>query len=94
MYPNFKFRSQAQFDPDEFLETAQRANLRIHVEHAFGRMKNFHWLSKKLKLCQLDLAGSVFGVVAMLTNFYTPLVGLEDKDEMDGLVGCGVTIDV
>ena len=85
IYPNFKFRNQTQFDPDEVLETAQQANLRIHVERAFGRMKNFHWLSKQLKLAQLDLAGSVFGVVAMLTNFYTPLVGLEDKDEMDGL---------
>ena len=39
MYPNFKFRSQAQFDPDEVLETAQQANLRIHVERAFGRLK-------------------------------------------------------
>jgi hypothetical protein len=89
LYPNFKFHNQTQFDPDEVLETAQQANLRIHVERAFGRMKTFHWLSKQLKLNQLDLAGSIFHIVAMMTNFYTPLVGMEDTDEMDRLDGSG-----
>ena len=83
-------KDRAQFSPDEVLETARQANLRIHVERAFGRMKNFHFLSKKVKINQMDLIGSVFHVVAMLTNFMAPLVGNEDKGTGDGAATAAV----
>ena len=66
--------SCAQLTPKETEETANIAAVRIHVERAIGRIKNYHILDGCLPLSLSPLANQIFKVCCMLTNFLPFLV--------------------
>ena len=64
-----------QFDEGELLETRRIATLRIHVERAMERIKNYHILDFiPITLCRSGIIDMIFFVCAMLANFHPPLV--------------------
>ena len=64
-----------QFEEHELLETRRIASLRIHVERAMERIKNYHILDFiPITLCRGGKIDMIFFVCAMLTNFLPPLV--------------------
>ena len=64
-----------QFEESELLETRRIATLRIHVEWAMERIKNYRILDFiPLTLCRSDIIDMIFFVCAMLSNFQPPLV--------------------
>lgn len=64
-----------QFEENELLETRRIATLRIHVERAMERIKNYHILDFiPITLCTNGLIDMIFFVCAMLSNFQPPLV--------------------
>ena len=63
-----------QLTADEVQETARIASVRIHVERAIGRIKNYHILEGTLPLSLAHVADQIFFVCAYLTNFLTPLL--------------------
>ena len=68
-----------QLSPEEVTETRRMASVRIHVERAMERIKNFRILHH-LPASILSLANRFF-VCAFLTNYLPPLV--TDKEEDD-----------
>lgn len=63
-----------QFNEKEMLAT-RIATLRIHVEQAIERIKNYHILDfVSVTLCKNGLINMIFFVCSMLTNFLPPLV--------------------
>jgi hypothetical protein len=71
--PPFK-GSRDQLTAAEVRETVHIASVRIHVERAIGRIKNFHILDGTLPLSLAHLADQIFSVSAYLTNFLPPLL--------------------
>ena len=64
-----------QFSEQEMLATRRIASLRIHVERAIERIKNYHILDFiPTTLCKSGLIDMIFFVCAMLTNLMSPLV--------------------
>ena len=64
-----------QFEERQLLETRRIATLRIHVERAIERIKNYHILDfVPITLCKNGIIDMIFFVCAMLTNFQPPLV--------------------
>ena len=63
-----------QLNPEETDETARIVAVRIHVEHAIGRIKNYHILDGNCPLSMTPLMHQVFTVYSYLTNFLPPLV--------------------
>ena len=66
-----------QFSEQEMLATRRIASLRIHVERAIERIKNYHildFIPGPTTLCKSGLIDMIFFVCAMLTNFMSPLV--------------------
>ena len=64
-----------QFTEQEMLATRRIATLRIHVERAIERIKNYHILDFiPTTLCKSGPIDMIFFVCAMLTNFMPPLV--------------------
>ena len=61
-----------QFSEKELTTTHRIATLRIHVERAIGRIKNFKILSD-LSNSMARVADQMFYVRAMLSNFHGPL---------------------
>ena len=63
-----------QFTEQEMLATRRIATLRIHVERAIERIKNYHILHFiPTTLCKSGLIDMIFFVCAMLINFLPPL---------------------
>ena len=72
--PSFMNES-GQFNESELLETRRIASLRIHVERAMERIKNYHILDfVPITLCRNGIIDMIFFVCAMLSNFLPPLV--------------------
>lgn len=64
-----------QFEEHEMLATRRIASLRIHVERAIERIKNYHILDFiPITMCKNAMIDMTFFVCAMLTNFLPPLV--------------------
>lgn len=64
-----------QFNEGELLETRRIASLKIHVERAMERIKNYHILDfVPITLCRSGIIDMIFFVCAMLSNFLPPLV--------------------
>ena len=76
--PPFKGRRN-QLTPRETEETAQIASVRIHVERAIGRVKNYHILDGTLPLSLYPVANQIFTVCCYLTNFLPFLVKPSNK---------------
>lgn len=71
--PPFK-GSRKQLSSKEVDDTMNIASVRIHVERAIGRIKNYHILDGVLPLSLKHISSQMFFVVAFLTNFLPPLV--------------------
>jgi len=71
--PPFK-GTRDQLTPVEAEETAHIASVRIHVERAIGRVKNYHILDGLLPLSLHPIANQIFTVCCFLTNFLPFLV--------------------
>ena len=69
--PPFK-GSRSQLTATETEETARIAAVRIHVERAIGRIKNYHILDGVISVT--PVIGQIFNVCSYLTNFMPPLV--------------------
>ena len=61
-----------QFTQRELTTTRRIATLRIHVERAIGRIKNFKLLSD-IPNSMTRIADQIFFVCTMLSNFHSPL---------------------
>ena len=55
-------------------ETMSIAFVRIHVEHAIGRMKTYHILDGTLPNTSSPYATQIVTVCGLLTNFLPPLL--------------------
>ena len=76
--------AKIDFNADDIRNTEIIANLRIHVERAMRRVKEFRCLSVgALNIQQCDLAGDMFYVCAMLSNFQKPLTTVDDEPKAD-----------
>ena len=71
--PPFK-GSRSQLSAVETEETARIAAVRIHVERAIGRVKNYHILDGTIPLSLKPVLNQVFTVCCYLTRFLPPLV--------------------
>lgn len=67
-------RCKDQLDPDEEDETRQIASVRIHVERAIERIKNFNILRQVIPNTMVEDINKIWKVCAILTNFKGPLV--------------------
>ena len=65
---------KVQLDCSELIETRQIASLRIHVERAIERIKNFHFFDHVIPASQACIADQAFFVCVVLSNFCGPLV--------------------
>ena len=77
--PPFK-GTRSQLSSQETEETARIASLRIHVERAIGRVKNYHILDGILPLSLYPVADQIFTVCCLLTNFLPCLVQSKEKE--------------
>ena len=64
----------AQMSASDVIITKKIAHLRVHVERAIGRVKEFHILKNTLPATMWDSINEVVYVCCMLTNFNPPLV--------------------
>ena len=62
-----------QLTAEEAEETAKIASVRIHVERAIGRVKNYHILNGVMPLAVSPVIDQIFTVCCYLTNFLPPL---------------------
>ena len=69
-----------QLPAEEVQEGRKIASLRIHVERAIGRIKNFSILKGTLPLSMARLANQIVCVCAWLTNFQPALVPLPEHE--------------
>lgn len=70
--PPFKGQRD-QLTAEESEDTAKIAAVRIHVERAIGRIKNYHILDGTISLTLSPVINQVFTVCSYLTNFLPPL---------------------
>jgi len=68
------FLHNRQFSTEEVVETRKIAKVRIHVERAIGRVKQFHILDPVVPLSLKNTIGPIFRVISYLTNLDKPLV--------------------
>ena len=70
--PTF-LKGKPQLEANELVETRRIASLRIHVERAMERIKNFHILDGTIPSSLTNVAEQIVFVCAMLTNYLPPL---------------------
>ena len=63
-----------QLDQVELIQTRRIASLRVHVERAIERIKNFHYFDSVIPATITSTVDQAWFVCAVLTNFYSPLV--------------------
>lgn len=68
-----------QLDLLQITESVAIARVRIHVERAMGRIKQWHILSRTLPVAYWNCANEIFQLCTKLLLFWPPLVGNEDK---------------
>ena len=71
--PPFLTNKRSQFSKGEVTETQSIARLRIHVERAIRRVKEFHIFDSVLPLSMAGSINQIWTVCALLTNFRGPL---------------------
>ena len=65
---------RSQMDAVQVVETQQIASLRIHIERAIRRVKEFNTLSGIIPATLASSANQIWTVCALLTNFQSPLI--------------------
>ena len=80
LYPPKKTRHKKNLDSNRVQETMRQANLRVHVERAFGRLKRYGWLAKPISMQNMDIVSTVFEMCMQHTNFLRPLCPDPDDD--------------
>ncbi|XP_065884580.1 uncharacterized protein [Dysidea avara] len=66
--------SNSQFSSEDVMRTKKIAKLRIHVERAIGRIKEFRILQSPICATMWDSINEIIYICAMLCNFSPPLV--------------------
>ena len=66
-------RGKQQLEEGELIVTRRIASLRIHVERAMERIKNYHIFDRTLPASLTDIADRLFFVCCILSNFNPPL---------------------
>ena len=75
---------QQQLLSEQVQQGRKIASLRVHVEHAIGRIKTYSILKEPIPLSMARLTNQIVFVCALLTNFQPGLVPLPvDPDERD-----------
>ena len=72
-----------QLPADEVKRGRSIASLRIHVERAIGRIKNYAILKGTLPITMIRIANQIVCVCAWLTNFQPALVPLPSDSSME-----------
>ena len=67
-------RGQTQFSAQEVLQTKNIAKVRIHVERAIRRIKEFHLFDSDISLSTLGSVNQLYTVACLLTNFQGALI--------------------
>jgi len=67
-------RVKSQMTAEECKKTKEIANLRIHVERAMNRIKEFKILKNILPINMLPLADDIVRTCASLCNLQSPLI--------------------
>lgn len=74
---------RGQLEQDELQRGRSIASLRIHVERAIGRIKQYKILSSVFPLKMARLANQIVTVCAYLTNFHPALVPTPDHGDVE-----------
>lgn len=64
----------SQFSAQQVQETKQIAKLRIHVERAIRRIKEFHIFDSPIPLNLMGTINHIYIVICLLVNFQGPLI--------------------
>ena len=65
--------SKGQFTKKDLAKSKQIHNLRVHVERAIRRVKEFHFFDKIVPLSMAGSINQLWTVACLITNFYGPL---------------------
>lgn len=74
-------KSQAQFSSKDVQQTKTIASLRIHVERAIRRIKEYHFFDSDVPLNALGSINQIYTVACLLTNFQGPLIANPDGSQ-------------
>ena len=66
-------KGKTQLKKEELVETRRIASLRIHVERAIERIKNYHIFDRVIPASLTNVAEQMVFVCTILTNFMPPL---------------------
>jgi hypothetical protein len=73
LYPPMKTREEG-FTSEESVATHSQANLRIHVERAYARVKRYRYFDHKIPVHHLDILGKLFRITYLaVNNYHLPL---------------------
>ena len=84
-------QSQTQFSAQDVLQTKTIAKVRIHVERAIRRIKEFHLFDSDISLSILGSVNQLYTVACLLTNFQGALI--KDKQNQVNLFPSGLVIN-
>lgn len=70
--PSF-LSSKQQFSKGELQDSKKIHNLRVHVERAIRRVKEFHFFDKVIPLTMAGSINQIWTVACLITNFQGPL---------------------
>jgi len=65
--------NKGQFSKNELLDSKQVHNLRVHVERAIRRVKEFHYFDHVISLTVAGSINQIWTVTCLITNFQGPL---------------------
>ena len=66
--------SKGQFSKEEPLHSKKIQNVRVHVERAIHRVKEFHFFDQVVPLTVIGSINQIWTVACLITNFQGPLL--------------------
>lgn len=72
---------QSQFTPADVQKTKAIASVRIHVERAIRRLKEYHFFDSDVPLSTLGYINQLYTVACLLTNFQGPLIANPSRSD-------------